>query len=86
MGKLWDLISECIAMGITYIVIFLFTLSGILIRPAWFLFDRRRYIVPKTLYGEPLGVARFYCFIHYALKEDGSCPNCGRKKQDLIKR
>lgn len=56
----------------------------ILLWPLSLFFDQRRYKFPKREEGELLGLWRIFCFMHYRLREDGRCMNCGIKKQELV--
>jgi hypothetical protein len=74
-------------IGWAFFVIFIvsFCMACIVLRPFYYLFDRRRYRYPKYLYDDPelpLGFWRFACI---GLKENSRCPNCGIKKQELIR-
>ena len=78
-------LSERVGTAVFWILTTLFILAAIILRPIWFIFDRRRYVIPNETYGKPLGWYKFYCLAHYGLKEDAICPNCGLKKVDLIR-
>lgn len=74
--------------GLFVILTFLipYTIAGALLRPIFYLFDRRKYRYPYNPTGyDPLGLWYPFCILHYALNEDAWCPNCGVEKQDLIK-
>jgi hypothetical protein len=30
-------------------------------------------------------LGKIYCLLHYALKEEAECPNCGINKRELLK-
>lgn len=81
--KLSDRIGEAISDTLFTAFCIYFTTIAIIIRPLWFIFDRRRYVI-RTNYANK-GWYRLYCYTHFTLREGGDCPNCGIPKQELVR-
>lgn len=62
------------------------TVAFAIMKPFHLLLTRRRFVMPRTnYYGGKLGLWWPYCISHFALKEDGHCPGCGRSKSQTMK-